>query len=75
MTACSWTASPAGETARYPCTRHEGGDHVFAGGHRLPLAVTSVTYPAHRPVPLSECLDVAEMLAVRGLSPSPMPGD
>jgi hypothetical protein len=65
---CTWTSTPAGETARYPCTRHEDESHVFANGHRLPLAVTSATYPPSRPVPLSECLDVADVLARHGLS-------
>jgi len=74
MTSCTWTSSPAGETARYPCARHEDGDHVFAGGHRLPLAVTSVPCPPLRPAGPEGSVDVREFLAARGLLPSPRPG-
>jgi hypothetical protein len=65
--ACTWTTSPAGETAAHPCTRHEDGQHVFANGHRLPLAVTSVTYPPVRPAEPGASVDVREFLAARGL--------
>lgn len=65
--ACTWTSSPAGETAAYPCTAHEDGAHVFADGHRLPLAVTDVTLPPIRPVPLDQCEDVETVLARHGL--------
>lgn len=65
--ACTWTSAPPGETAGIPCTSHEDGQHVFADGHRLPLAVTSVTYPPPRPVPPGQCEDVETVLARHGL--------
>lgn len=65
--ACTWTSSPAGETAAYPCTGHDDGSHVFADGHRLPLAVTSVTYPPLAPAGPGASVDVREFLAARGL--------
>lgn len=64
---CTWTSSPAGETAAYPCTGHEGGAHVFADGRRLSLAVTAVTFPPLAPAGPGASVDVREFLAVRGL--------